>query len=116
MPAIRSHRGVQLRFKWETSLCDNRPESQLALSARELLPEARALARARQNAQGLLLARIGEPRHSLFGPGQLDGLLEQAGWRTVRKRARARVRSGQRGTLVLAEPRGSSAPGVNRRR
>ena len=88
------------------------PESQLALSSRELLPGAGALTRARQNAQGLLLARIGEPRRSLFGPGRLDGLLEQAGWRTVRKRGRARVRSGQRGTLVLAEPKASSGTGA----
>lgn len=83
------------------------PGSQLALSARELLGEARAPTRARQDAQRLLLAAIGEPRRSLFGPGQLDGLLEQAGWRTVRKRARARVRGGQRGMLVLAEPTAS---------
>lgn len=84
--------------------------SQLALSAAERLPGAPAVARARVDAQRLLLAAIGEPRQSRFEPGELNELLQRAGWSTVRERVR--VRGGRRGILVLAQPKASSAPGA----
>lgn len=79
--------------------------SRLALSAHELAPAAGVMARARASAQRLLLAAIGEPRRSLFGPGELSELLERSGWSIVGERARARAGGGFRGLLVLAEPR-----------
>jgi O-methyltransferase involved in polyketide biosynthesis len=77
--------------------------SQLALSAREQLPRASAIAGVRQEGQRLLLAVIGEPRRSLFSAGQLDELLERSGWKTVHASTRGRTHGGLRGILVLAE-------------
>lgn len=79
------------------------PSSQLALSAREQLPRASAIAGVRQEGQRLLLAVIGEPRRSLFSAGQLDELLERSGWKTVHASTRGRTHGGLRGMLVLAE-------------
>jgi len=84
--------------------------SLLALSAGERLPGAPAVARARVDAQRLLLAAIGEPRRSRFEPGEVNELLQAAGWSTVRERVRAR--GGRKGMLVLAQPKASIAPGA----
>ena len=76
--------------------------SQLAVSASELLPGALVAVRARMGLLRLWQAAVGEPRRSLFGPGELGGLVERARWRTIHERAR--VRGGRHGMLVLAEP------------
>jgi O-methyltransferase involved in polyketide biosynthesis len=55
------------------------PGSQLALSARQLLPRARALPRAWEDVRGLLLARIG--RRGL--PAVLQSALEVGGGRCL---------------------------------
>ena len=48
------------------------PGSRLALSAHEHQLKASALARFRSGVQLLVLAAIGEPRRSVFGPGELE--------------------------------------------
>jgi methyltransferase (TIGR00027 family) len=82
------------------------PPSRLALSARERVPHAPLIGRISRAAQRLLLAAIGEPRRSLFEPGELAQLLARGGWRTVREDARVGTHGGSRGTLVLSEPLG----------
>lgn len=77
------------------------PGSHLALSAGERLAGASHVARARVDAQRLVLAMIGEPRQSQFEPGELNELLQRAGWVPVDERVR--VRAGRKGLLVLAE-------------
>lgn len=86
------------------------PGSRLALSAHERNPEAGPVGRARTAAQRALLAAIREPRRSLFGPGELAALLEQAGWRVVDEQVGAGAGGGRRGMLLLAEPVGAGAP------
>jgi methyltransferase (TIGR00027 family) len=81
--------------------------SRLALSAHELEPGAGPVDRARTAAQRALLAAIREPRRSLFAPGELNALLERAGWHPTDERARPS--GGRRGMLVLSEPRPAGA-------
>ena len=79
------------------------PGSRLALNASELTGGASIPGRARAEAQRLLLAAIGEPRRSIFKPGELAEMLTRNGWRTVRTGTVERAPGHSRGLLVLAE-------------
>ena len=63
-------------------------ESQLALTAREILPTTSFGTRARHSAQRLFLAAAGEPPRSLFQPGELREVIIEAGWTIARERNR----------------------------
>jgi methyltransferase (TIGR00027 family) len=78
------------------------PGTRLALNA----TEARSLSRRwrpGEAARRLVLAAIGEPRRTVFAPGDLESLVDSAGWRIVRLERRMHAGRGTR-LLVAAEP------------
>lgn len=82
------------------------PGSKLAVNASEFAGRASLTARLRSAAQRLLLAAIGEPRRSIFRPGELREQLARAGWRTIQEDTIERVPGHSRGLLVLADTGG----------
>ena len=76
--------------------------SRLAVSTREDMPGASALAAARGAGRRLLLALIGEPRRSSFGIGEFGQLLERTGWTIVREVTRHGRPGDRRRRLLLA--------------
>jgi methyltransferase (TIGR00027 family) len=76
--------------------------SRLALNAREITGTRSPTARARAVPHRLLLTAIGEPRRSVFRPGELDELLSRTGWQTVDTHAIERAGGNSRVLLVLA--------------
>lgn len=79
------------------------PGSRLALNAAEA-SSAPPRWRPRAAARRLALAAIGEPRRTVFAPGELEAVLESTGWRIVRLERRVHAGRGAR-LLVAAEPR-----------